>query len=205
MGKPERMQQVMELVTKSDEPVITVLSALSGTTNALVSIGDAMAEGNRQLAKENIDKLEAHYQSFVNNLLKKDATLAKAKNIVSEHFEFLNIILKISFSEALSKDILAQGELLSTKLFSAFLEEKNIDHVLLPALEFMSIDQDDEPQVPAIKSKLLALLNQYKDKKLFNQSLDFFNSPIRRPCIPVLLTAHDCSIQNQIISICNAL
>jgi len=167
VGKPERMQQVMELVTKSDEPVITVLSALSGTTNALVSIGDAMAEGNRQLAKENIDKLEAHYQSFVNNLLKKDATLAKAKNIVSEHFEFLNIILKISFSEALSKDILAQGELLSTKLFSAFLEEKNIDHVLLPALEFMSIDQDDEPQVPAIKSKLLALLNQYKDKKLF--------------------------------------
>src|SRR5688572_30577841 len=167
VGKPERMQQVMELVTKSDEPVITVLSALSGTTNALVSIGDAMAEGNRQLAKENIDKLEAHYQSFVNNLLKKDATLAKAKNIVSEHFEFLNIILKISFSEALSKDILAQGELLSTKLFSAFLEEKNIDHVLLPALEFMSIDQDDEPQVPAIKSKLLALLNQYKDKKIF--------------------------------------
>src|SRR5687768_16284591 len=167
VGKPERMRQVMALVTKGDEPVITVLSALSGTTNALVSIGEAMAAGNRQLAKENIDKLEAHYHAFVNDLLKKEHTLAKAKNIVSEHFEFLNIILKISFSEALSKDILAQGELLSTKLFSAFLEENNIDHVLLPALEFMSIDADDEPQVPAIKSKLLALLNQYKDKKLF--------------------------------------
>lgn len=167
VGKPERMQQVMELVTKSDEPVITVLSALSGTTNALVSIGDAMAEGNRDLAKENIDKLEAHYHSFINDLLKKEATLAKAKNIVSEHFEFLNIILKISFSEALSKDILAQGELLSTKLFSTFLEERNIDHVLLPALEFMSIDADDEPQVPAIKSKLTSLLSQHKGKKLF--------------------------------------
>ena len=167
VGKPERMQQVMELVTRGDEPVITVLSALSGTTNALVSIGDAMAEGNRQQAKENIDKLEAHYQSFIKDLLKNETTLAKAKNIVSEHFEFLNIILKISFSEALSKDILAQGELLSTKLFSTFLEEKNIDHVLLPALEFMSIDQDDEPQVPAIKSRLSSLLNQYKDKKLF--------------------------------------
>jgi aspartate kinase len=167
VGKPERMQQVMELVTKSDEPVITVLSALSGTTNALVSIGDAMAEGNRQLARENIDKLEAHYHAFIKDLLKKEGTLAKAKNIVSEHFEFLNIILKISFSEALSKDILAQGELLSTKLFSTFLEEKNIEHVLLPALEFMSIDADDEPQVPAIKSKLTALLAQHKGKKLF--------------------------------------
>jgi aspartate kinase len=167
VGRPERMQQVSELITKASEPVITVLSALSGTTNALVAIGDAMAAGNRQLAKENIDKLEAHYQNFVLDLLKKENTLAKGKNIISEHFEFLNIILKISFSEALSKDILAQGELLSTKLFSAFLEEKNIDHMLLPALEFMSIDADDEPQVPNIKSKLMALLQLHKDKKLF--------------------------------------
>ena len=167
VGKPERMQQVMELITGSDEPVITVLSALSGTTNALVAIGDAMADGNRTLAKENIDKLEAHYQAFIRELLKKEETLDKAKNIVSEHFEFLNIILKISFSEALSKDILAQGELLSTKLFSTFLEEKKIDHALLPALEFMSIDSDDEPQVPSIKAKLNNLLSQYKGKKLF--------------------------------------
>ena len=60
---------------------------------------------------------------------------------MAEHFEFLNIILKISFSEALSKDILAQGELLSTKLFCVYLEEQGIDHALLPALEFMTIDQ----------------------------------------------------------------
>ena len=167
VGRPERMQQVCDLITKTEEPVITVLSALSGTTNALVSIGEAMAAGNRAAAKENIDKLEAHYRAFIKDLLKKENTLAKAENIVSEHFEFLNIILKISFSEALSKDILAQGELLSTKLFSTFLEEKNVDHVLLPALEFMSIDADDEPQVPHIKSRLTALLNRYSNKKLF--------------------------------------
>ena len=67
---------------------------------------------------------------------------------------FLNIILKISFSEALNKDILAQGELLSTKLFSIYLEEKNIDHVLFPALEFMRIDGYGEPQIGSIKVKL---------------------------------------------------
>jgi aspartate kinase len=167
VGKPERMQQVMELITTGDEPVITVLSALSGTTNALVAIGDAMAEGNRQLAKENIDKLEAHYHAFIKDLLKSDKGHAKGANIISEHFEFLNIILKISFSEALSKDILAQGELLSTKLFSAFLEENKVNHVLLPALEFMSIDADDEPQVPTIKNRLTALLSQYPSKKVF--------------------------------------
>ena len=86
---------------------------------------------------------------------------------MNEHFEFLNIILKISFSEALNKDILAQGELLSTKLFSIYLAEINIDHVLLPALDFMTIDVHDEPQVGTIKVKLAQLLQKNRDKSLF--------------------------------------
>jgi aspartate kinase len=128
VGKPERMQMVSKLITKDEEPRIVVLSALSGTTNALVAIGEAMAAGERENAKQQIEKLETHYQAFIKELVKTDSAYAKAKNIINEHFEFLNIILKISFSEALNKDILAQGELLSTKLFSVYLEEKNIDH-----------------------------------------------------------------------------
>ena len=167
VGKPERMHQIVSLVTQESEPTIVVLSALSGTTNALVEIGDHIAKGDRTAAKQSIDKLEAHYQAFIADLLKKAETLTKAKNILAEHFEFLNIILKISFSEALSKDILAQGELLSTKLFSTYLEEQGIDHVLLPALEFMTIDGYDEPQIGSIKVRLSQLLHHYKDKKFF--------------------------------------
>lgn len=167
VGKPERMHQVSQLITADNEPKIVVLSALSGTTNALVEIGSAISDGQREKAKELIDKLEAHYQSFISSLVKKEGSLRKAKSIAQEHFEFLNIILKISFSEALSKDILAQGELLSTKLFSVFLEEHDIDHLLLPALEFMSIDNHDEPQITNIKTRLTQLLQQHKDKRLF--------------------------------------
>ena len=67
----------------------------------------------------------------------------------------------------MSKDILAQGELLSTKLFCTYLEEQGIDHVLLPALEFMTIDSYDEPQIGSIKIRLSQLLQQHKDKKFF--------------------------------------
>lgn len=169
VGKPERMHHIVKLVTKEaeKEPAIVVLSALSGTTNALVEIGELIAKGDRSGAKQAIDKLEAHYQVFLTELVKKEAAVAKAKAIIAEHFEFLNIILKISFSEALSKDILAQGELLSTKLFCAYLEEQGIDHLLLPALEFMTIDSYDEPQIGSIKVKLSQILQQHKTKKLF--------------------------------------
>ena len=167
VGNPQRMQQVAKLITKDSEEKIVVLSALSGTTNALVNIGVALASGDRKLTKEHIDKLEAHYQQFITELVKQPEFLQKAKAIIAEHFEFLNIILKISFSDALNKDILAQGELLSTKLFSVYLEENGIDHAYLPALEFMTIDGNDEPQLGTIKVKLSHTLKQYKEKKLF--------------------------------------
>lgn len=167
VGKPDRMRQVSELITKTDEPVIVVLSALSGTTNALVSIGEAMASGAKDTAKQHIDQLHEHYNEFVHQLVHSEEKLKKAKAILSEHFEFLEIILRISFSEALNKDILAQGELLSTKLFSVYLEEKGIQHALLPALEFMLIDANDEPQIGIIKVKISQLLQQHKSKNLF--------------------------------------
>ena len=167
VGKPQRMFEVAKLITRDAEPKIVVLSAVSGTTNALVEIGNLLSAGKREEAKQKIDALENQYKQFVSELVKQPKTIEQAENILKEHFEFLNIILKISYSEALSKDILAQGELLSTKLFSVYLTEQGISHELLPALEFMSIDSNDEPQVDAIGDKLSKILQKHKDKNLF--------------------------------------
>jgi aspartate kinase len=167
VGKPERMHQVYELITKDTESKIVVLSALSGTTNALVDISNSLSAGNKAEAKQKIDTLEAHYHAFVLDLLKTEALIAKGNAIVKEHFEFLNIITKISFSDALNKDILAQGELMSTKLFCCYLEQQGQDHLLLPALDFMVLDQNEEPSLPLIRSKLTALLAAHSDKKIF--------------------------------------
>lgn len=167
VGSPERMKEIVHLINNPEEPAIIVLSAISGTTNALIEIADHIAKGNRAAAKEIIEKMEAQYRSFVSGLVKNAASVKKANDIIAEHFEFLTIILKISYSEALSKDILAQGELLSTKLFSVYLEEQGIDHELLPALDFMTIDNFHEPQIGSIKVKLAQLVNQHSRKKLF--------------------------------------
>lgn len=167
VGSPQRMQQVTKLITADAEPKIVVLSAVSGTTNALVEISNLLAKGDRDTAKQKIDALEAQYQAFIKNLVTGEEGIQRAQQILREHFEFLNIILKISYSEALSKDILAQGELLSTKLFSTYLNEQGVAHILLPALDFMSIDANDEPQVDVIRTRLTELLQKHSDTNLF--------------------------------------
>ncbi len=167
VGRPERMHQVKDLITRSTEPTLVVLSALSGTTNSLVGIGEALAAADKVLAKERIDTLHAHYLNFYPELLASPSARAKAEEILKEHFEFLNILLKISFNEAIQRDILAQGELLSTKLFHTLLEELGIPSVLLPALDFMSIDENSEPELGKISERLKALLAQFPDQRLF--------------------------------------
>jgi aspartate kinase len=166
VGRPERMHDVAKLITRNSDSKIVVLSALSGTTNALVEISNFLSQGNREGAKNTIEKLHQHYKQFIQELLQKEENRKNANQIIDEHFEFLHIILRISFSEALNKDILAQGELMSTKLFSVYLTEIEVDHELLPALDFMSIDVNEEPQLGAIRIKLNDLLKKHSKKKI---------------------------------------
>jgi aspartate kinase len=167
VGRPERMNQVKDLITSDQERKIVVLSALSGTTNALVAIGNALSAGKKEEAKEKIDDLRAHYLKFYQELLTSEAGRGKALQVINEHFEFLNIILKISFNEAINKDILAQGELLSTKLFYTLLQEQEIPAVFLPALEYMCIDENHEPDLARIGDKLASILSGYPEDNIF--------------------------------------
>ncbi len=167
VGKPERMRDVAKLITADQESKIVVLSALSGTTNKLVEISKQIADRKKDAAIELIHALESHYDTFIHDLLNQTPTLLKAKAIVDEHFEFLRIATKVSYSDSLNKDILAQGELLSTKLFSCYLEEHHIEHHLLPALDFMSIDTNDEPQIAMIRSKLFPILATHSDNQIY--------------------------------------
>lgn len=167
VGRPERMREISRLISRQDEPKIVVLSALSGTTNSLIEISNALHKGDRASANERIGQLEQQYKNFIINLFKTEKGYQAGKHILEEHFEFLHIILKISYSDSLNKDILAQGELLSTKIFSAFLSEENVKHAWLSALDFMTIDAANEPQVGGIKVKLSNVLKQHPDDNLF--------------------------------------
>lgn len=167
VGRPERMQQVKSLILQDQNKKIVVLSALSGTTNALVKIGEAMAHADKDQAKQHIDTLHEHYLNFYGELLQTEDGKKEALSVITEHFEFLNIILKISFNEAINRDILAQGELLSTKLFYILLKESGVKAVFLPALEFMSIDENHDPELLKIGERLNAILDGYPEDNLF--------------------------------------
>ena len=162
VGKPERMQHIARLITQDNDPKIVVLSALSGTTNSLVEIGENLINKNVSKAGKLIQDLHNHYMSFINDLYSLERFKELARNAISEHFDFMNRLLDAFFNNRLNNELLAQGELMSTKLFSLYLEEQEIHSKLINALDFMYIDEDKEPDVEFINVKLSSILDQFK-------------------------------------------
>ena len=68
VGSPERMKNVSQLVTKDNEPVFVVLSAMSGTTNSLIEISNYLYRKNPEGANDVINRLEEKYKQHINEL-----------------------------------------------------------------------------------------------------------------------------------------
>jgi aspartate kinase len=168
VGKPERMHAIRNLITEDSGRKIVVLSALSGTTNSLIAIGEALKANNDADALEKIETLYAHYQAFIKDLYKTEEGYKKGQTIVENEFNFIRSLVNIKpFSLKQEKEIVAEGELLSTQMFEAYLQEEGVNSALLPALDFMLIDADNEPVLSFTEEKLTAMLSQLEDKQIF--------------------------------------
>lgn len=159
VGKPERMKKIAELVLGTPGKKIVVLSALSGTTNSLVSVGDHLLLGQQAKAEEAIATLEKHYDNFIKDLFSTEAFHAIGQEIISRFFIFLRMLAAGQFDNKGYRELLAQGELISTELFYQHLQERKISARLLPALYFMSIDENEEPELEKISERLKPLVN----------------------------------------------
>jgi aspartate kinase len=168
VGKPERMKSIRSLITEDGQPKIVVLSALSGSTNTLLSISESLNAGNPSEAKAKASELRAHYDQFLTELYGTPAGLGKGQAIVAKEFAFIDSLIATSpYTVKQEKEMVALGELLSTQIFEAFLQEEGVNSALLPALDFMVIDEDNEPILSIIEQKLAAVLAPVKDKQIF--------------------------------------
>jgi len=166
VGSPQRMHSLVDLINDG-VPKIVVLSAMSGTTNALVGISQALYSREHDKAVELINDLEKKYTAVVNELYQSEQAIQNGHELVSTHFEFLRSFTRDLFTINEERAILAQGELISTALFQFLLEEKQIPSVLLPALNFMRINENAEPDMAFITENLRHELSKYAGSSLF--------------------------------------
>lgn len=166
VGTAERMKSVATLINDG-RPKIVVLSAMSGTTNALVKIAELLYSKQTEDAKKLIGELENNYYKVVDELYATPEYKEKGKQLIKQHFEHLRSFTIDLFTIHEERTVLAQGELISTALFQFYLSEMGVKSVLLPALNFMRTDRTGEPDIYFIKELLTREINLHLNNNLF--------------------------------------
>lgn len=167
VGSPERMKGVASLVTKSGKPTFIVLSAMSGTTNSLIEISNYLYRKNPEGANEVINNLEQKYIGHIEALYSTDEYKQKTRLFITEKFDYLRSFTKDLFTSFEEKNIVAQGEILSTNMVVNYLQEQGVKAILLSALDFMRTDKNAEPDLPHIKEKLSAIMKEHEGYQIY--------------------------------------
>ncbi|MCF6332846.1 MAG: aspartate kinase [Draconibacterium sp.] len=159
VGSPGNMRAVMDLISDGEQKVV-VLSAMSGTTNSLVEISNYLHKKNKDTARIFIGKLESKYKEVLGELFTSDENKKLGLEVVRESFDTIKLFVSGTFNQVGENTILAQGELISTQLFALLMNENGYKTGLLPALNFMRIDEDKVADSQFIRNNIKAVLKE---------------------------------------------
>ena len=140
VGSAERMKAVAELIVADGEHKIIVLSAMSGTTNQLIQMTEYIRIGNASGAVDMLGLLEKKYR-------KECADLGIDYAVLKPTFSSLRRLCLSPYSPQTDKDVVSYGELISTQMMATFMSKAGHDVVLMPALDYMRINADGEPDL----------------------------------------------------------
>ncbi|AUP79820.1 aspartate kinase [Flavivirga eckloniae] len=166
VGSVENINNVKNIINDGDKKVV-VLSAMSGTTNQLVAISSDIANKAPNEAIDKINKLHEAYTVTIDKLLTNKDLNKDVKDYVYSIFNFLVACTYQEFSIDLENNIVAQGELISTYMFNSYLKQEGLSSTLLPALSFMRIDADKEPDVAYIKQQFEVAINDAEPSDIY--------------------------------------
>lgn len=177
VGSPERMRQVADIISDVPGEKIVVLSAVSGTTNSLVSISDHCASDNKISAKKLAQELkEKKYYPFVDELFPDEKYCKPALQFIDQVFENIDQLIAQNFTDQVSKMFLAQGEIISTRLFTDYVTMVGKTCSMMMAQDYMSLDEYAEPDLKTTKKKLQNLLKSHKEEIVITQGYIARNS-----------------------------
>lgn len=165
VGSADRIRHVADLIMREPRNIV-VLSAMSGTTNSLVEIAEYLYKGNVPGAQETLNALRKKYDGVLAELLPEEQRRGAAA-AVDRSLSLIRSFFSEALSEAGEKEILAQGELMSTALMQAYLCGKGVRCELLPALDFMRTLPSGEPDMAHIASALRRLIELAPEADVF--------------------------------------
>ncbi|MCC8036094.1 MAG: aspartate kinase [Rikenellaceae bacterium] len=154
VGSAGNIRKVAEIVI-AEKSTVTVLSAMSGTTNALVEIASRAEKDPKDPKLEELfSMIRGKYARCICELLedREDALKRTAQTLDIIRTEVTG------YGPKSEKIILAQGELLTSYIFTCYMKEAGQRAVLLHAPDFIRKDYEEKVDMTLCENKLRQLV-----------------------------------------------
>ncbi|MGO4919661.1 bifunctional aspartate kinase/homoserine dehydrogenase I [Maribacter spongiicola] len=130
VAKPENIIKIKNIISKYNDPIVLVVSALGGVTDLLLEAG-SLASTQDQSYKNILSTLEERHLSTIKELLPVTAQ-SKVLSKVKSEFNVLETLLEGAYfigeiTPKLSDKIVNYGELLSSYIISEYLISEKLD------------------------------------------------------------------------------
>jgi aspartate kinase len=144
IATPSAMKNLFPIISDTKKPLIVVVSAFGKTTNALEKIVNAANGGNKELAQTLLLDIELAHNNYAIELLGENGFQALLPQLQEFYTEIQWAIDDggIQNKNYVYDQIVSIGELLSTTLFSAFLNQNNLQNTWLDARDFIKTDNN---------------------------------------------------------------
>jgi len=167
IATPERMRALLPIIDYGKTPLIVVVSAYGKTTNALEAVVNAANEGRREEAIEKLLQIEKAHNDYAAAVLSEQG-FQDMEARLNEYYTEMHWAIDDAGRQ--SKDyvydqIVCIGEILSTSIFSAFLNEQGYKNQWIDARDLIRTD------------------DHYRDPEV---DFDFSKKQVQEKLVPVL-------------------
>ena len=153
VGSAARMKAVASLIADGEHKIV-VLSAMSGTTNHLIQMAEYIRLGNASGATDMLEQLNSKYRT-------ECAGLEIDFAVLQPLFASLRKLCLAPYTPQTDKEVVSFGELISTTMMATYMTQTGQDAVLMPALDYMRINAEGEPDLLTTERLLREQLATY--------------------------------------------
>jgi len=162
----DSVRNVADIISRqNDNKLLVVISAMGKTTNALEAVIKPLYADNKAQSHEALASVKQKHIEAINQLFNKnDQVIAKVNELILDIETFINNSKSNNYDKDYDR-IVSLGELLSTTIVSAYLEESGQKAVWLDVRDV--IKTDDSYREGKIQWKVTSSLIQKKVASLF--------------------------------------
>lgn len=167
VGSVQGIRNVKNIISTISDKKLIVLSAMSGVTNTLVELSQAVKNNNDALVDQIIGALLEKHILVIEELIQDINHKTKAKAETGAEIDDLKTICSGNWDAEADAIILTTGERLLTQIFHNFINAEGLNSTFLDSRNFMYVENLENPDTAVVGDLLQEVMKKSNPNNIY--------------------------------------